>query len=62
MALRPIHFFVCQFMDRDVTHKVLYLKPKPSSDKIRKKTLYEPDPVYILLYGPAREQRQIGKI
>jgi len=33
---------------------IVYIKPKTSSDKIRKKTLNGPVPVYILLYGSAR--------
>jgi hypothetical protein len=33
---------------------IVYLKPKKGSDKIRKKTLYGPGPVYIMLYGPSR--------
>jgi hypothetical protein len=42
----------CKFVRRHIFVTV-YLRPKTSSDKIRKKTLYWPGPVKILLYGPA---------
>ena len=49
-----ILYLILANLSDDMFFVIVYLRPKTSSDKIRKKTLYSPSTVNIMLYWPAR--------